>query len=180
MSSNLDPNRQYESVHRDYYDKIFVYCNMKLHFNRISAEDCTQRVFETFYIKMKDFYSMENVKAWLYRTADNYVKKYYRDWSKESKVIHFEQIDNYEEKLNIIENINYDDVITNEQIEKYKEIVISSLSQSNKELYQLRFLQNTSYSDLALKYKTSENTMRQRVFALKKEIIKQVMNCFKE
>ncbi|HEX3037915.1 MAG TPA: sigma-70 family RNA polymerase sigma factor [Oscillospiraceae bacterium] len=178
MRNSLKYEQQYEAFYKEYFNKILAYCNVKLRFDQVSAEDCAQRVFETLYEKMKDFYSMENVRAWLYRTADNYIKKRYREWSKENETIHYQHIVEMEDSIDFSEMPNYDDLVSQVQIEEYKEKVISGLSKSNKELYQLRFVHKSSYKDLALQYETSENTMRQRVFSLKREIVKQVMNCF--
>jgi len=178
MRNSLKYKRQYEVLYEKYYNKIFVYCNARLHFDKVNAEDCTQRVFETLYVKIEDFYTLENVKAWLYRTADNYIKKCYREWNKENETIHYQQIDGMEDSIDLSEIPNYDDLVAQTQIEEYKEKIILGLSQSNKELYQLKFMQKISYKDLALQYETSENTMRQRVFALKREIVKRVMDCF--
>lgn len=174
----LKYKRQYEDLYNEYYKKILAYCNVKLHFDTVNAEDCTQRVFETLYVKMKDFYSMENVKAWLYRTADNYIKKRCREWKNESETIHYQQIEGMEDSEAFSEMPNYDDLFSSNQIEEYKAKVIEGLSPTNKELYQLRFVQKVSYKDLALYYHTSENTIRQRVFALKKSVVKKVFDCF--
>jgi RNA polymerase sigma-70 factor (ECF subfamily) len=178
VRNSLKYDRQYEALYKEYFNKILAYCNVKLHFDQVNAEDCAQRVFETLYEKMKDFYSMENVKAWLYRTADNYIKKHFREWSRENETIHYQQIIGMEDSLDFSEIPNYDDLVLQAQIEEYKLKVISGLSKSNQELYQLRFVQKKSYKDLALLYGTSENTMRQRVFSLRREIIKRVIDCF--
>ena len=57
------------------YQSIFRYCYVKLD-NEHAAKDCTQEVFLILYSKMDKLKLSENVRAWLYRTADNVMKNY--------------------------------------------------------------------------------------------------------
>lgn len=41
-----------------------------------AAKDCTQNVFFTLYRKKDSIHISENIKLWLYRTADNCIKNY--------------------------------------------------------------------------------------------------------
>lgn len=60
-----------------YYNAIYRYCCVRLD-NEHAAKDCTQKVFLILYGKMDKLKLSKNVRAWLYRIADNVMKSYRR------------------------------------------------------------------------------------------------------
>ena len=62
----------------EYYQSIYNYCYAKLNFNHTNAEDSTQEVFLILMKKQKKLNLSDNIKIWLYKTADNVVKAYKR------------------------------------------------------------------------------------------------------
>ena len=67
----------YEEITRRYYQAIYNYCQVRLK-DEYAAEDCTQDVFLLLYRKMNKLKLSENIRAWLYRTADNVIKNHRR------------------------------------------------------------------------------------------------------
>lgn len=67
----------YEEITRRYYQAIYNYCQVRLK-DEYAAEDCTQDVFLLLYRKMNKIKLSENIRAWLYRTADNVIKNHRR------------------------------------------------------------------------------------------------------
>ncbi len=61
-----------------YYREIFSYCYAKLGYSHHSAEDCTQEVFVVFFSKHERLDETDNIRLWLYRTADNVIKTFVR------------------------------------------------------------------------------------------------------
>ena len=61
-----------------YYSEIFSYCYAKLGYSHHSAEDCTQEVFVVFFSKHERLDETDNIRLWLYRTADNVIKTFMR------------------------------------------------------------------------------------------------------
>jgi RNA polymerase sigma factor (sigma-70 family) len=61
-----------------YYREIFSYCYAKLGYSHHSAEDCTQEVFVVFFTKHERLDETDNIRLWLYRTADNVIKAFMR------------------------------------------------------------------------------------------------------
>lgn len=68
----------YDEIVNKYYHIILNYCQYKLNGNHAAAEDVTQEVFLTLYRKINRLKISENIKLWLYRTADNNIKAYIR------------------------------------------------------------------------------------------------------
>ena len=69
---------EFENTARKYYRSIFNYCLVRLCTNE-AADDCTQEVFLAFYRRLKEL-DNENIRAWLYRTADNVMNNYRRKY----------------------------------------------------------------------------------------------------
>lgn len=68
----------YDEIVNRYYRVILNYCKYKLNGSKTAAEDVTQEVFLTLYQKIEHLKLSENIKLWLYRTADNKIKAYIR------------------------------------------------------------------------------------------------------
>jgi len=60
-----------------YYTEIYNYCFARMNFDSYAAEDCTQEVFITLFRKIKDL-DDNNIRLWLYRSADNIMNTYRR------------------------------------------------------------------------------------------------------
>lgn len=68
----------FDEIVNRYYTVILNYCKYKLCGSLTAAEDVTQEVFFTLYRKRNRLKMGENIKLWLYRTADNEIKAYIR------------------------------------------------------------------------------------------------------
>ncbi len=60
-----------------YYDSIYYYCVARMD-DADAAKDCTQEVFYVLVKKQSTLSDLENIRPWLYRTADYAMKEYKR------------------------------------------------------------------------------------------------------
>lgn len=67
-----------EQIMQKYYRELYNYLFVKLKYNKQSAEDCTQELFMILLKKHQNLDGNNNIRIWLYRTADNVIKAYYR------------------------------------------------------------------------------------------------------
>ncbi len=65
-----------------YGDHIYRFCLSRLKCNEEYAKDCTQDTFLIFYKRLKNGETFDNPRAFLYRTANNFVKKKYEEIQK--------------------------------------------------------------------------------------------------
>jgi len=65
-----------EIVHRN-RDELINFCILRMKYDESAAEDVVQEVFLTLYSK-KSLDLHGNIRAWLFRTAENKIKEYYR------------------------------------------------------------------------------------------------------
>lgn len=68
----------FDEIVSRYYNVILNYCKYKLNGSKTAAEDVTQDVFFILYRKRNSIKMGDNIKLWLYRTADNQIKNYIR------------------------------------------------------------------------------------------------------
>ncbi|MDE6849094.1 MAG: sigma-70 family RNA polymerase sigma factor [Ruminococcus sp.] len=102
----------------EYYQNIYNYCYVKLNFNHNNAEDCTQEVFLILLKKQKKLNLSDNIKIWLYKTADNVIKTYCRKNKINDKILNIDEIEvavenNFEvmDKNEVFNNILEEDYI---------------------------------------------------------------------
>ena len=62
---------------QQYYTEIYNYCFARMNYDKYAAEDCTQEIFVALFRKIKDL-DDDNIRIWLYRTADNIMNAYRR------------------------------------------------------------------------------------------------------
>ncbi len=67
-----------EQIMQKYYRELYNYFFAKLKYNKQSAEDCTQELFMILLKKHENLDENDNIRIWLYRTADNVIKAYHR------------------------------------------------------------------------------------------------------
>ena len=67
----------YDAIAKQYYKMIYSYCMTDMQ-NDVAAKDCTQEVFFRLYVNRGKLKTFENIRAWLFRCADNVMKEYRR------------------------------------------------------------------------------------------------------
>lgn len=72
----MDRNKQCEQVTEQFYEEILHYCLMLLNDDICGAEDCTQDVFLLLLQKKHKLNFDQNIRGWLYASAERIVKDY--------------------------------------------------------------------------------------------------------
>ena len=163
-----NPRAELENVTEQYYMPIYKYCYKRLYYNESYAYDITNEVFILLCEKW-DSLQKENIKAWLYRTAENLLKQFFRKNNKlHEEVIYIDDLDDstknnltYEQDF---ENINNDD------IEIYKNEILNKLSESEKELFNLVFTERLPYIEICEQYSISRENLKKRLYRLRQKI----------
>ena len=73
-----------------YYAEILRYCQNKLPNDIHGAEDCTQDVFLLLYQKRDEIDFNQNIRGWLYATADRIISNYQK---KQSRILQMLSVD---------------------------------------------------------------------------------------
>lgn len=158
-----------KSIIEKYYSKIYNICLYRTGYNKAAAENCTNEVFILLVVKWENV-SKRDVYRWLLKTTDYKLKEYFRQKKKDTVIISFE---NSEQELSSPTELN-DEIISDEEIEKYKERILSELSDQEKALYRDYFEDKLSYKQIADKLGIKYSTAASRVSKLKSKLENEV------
>ena len=151
--------------YNEYRIKLFNYCLARLG-AREAADDCVQEAFIVFYNKLLDGEKFENARAFLYRTADNFVKRQkQKTASEQRRTVSLEEAegigitdDEYAERLDLID------------YEECAKVLIRLLSDEEKQLYELRYIQRIGVEEIAEKLGISRPAASMRLMRLRNKI----------
>ncbi len=166
MSARKQTTALLQQLYDDYRLKLFNFCLARLSGERESADDCVQEAFLVLNSKLLDGEEIENPRAFLYRTAENFVKRRQEQIAKDTKRLvplekATEAATNDEVFSETIENIDYDALADR---------LIDTLDDDEKLLYNLRYIQNTRVDEIALTLNISRPAVSMRLVRLKTKI----------
>ena len=151
-----------------YYNDIYHLCYLRLQ-NEEEAADVTQDVFLLFQEKYESLED-DHLKAWLYAVANNKIKEQFRAIAKREKELIFGTDFMSKETTEILYDVEEENKVSNEEIELKKESIISSLNEKEFELFEMFYTKHMKYKEIAEILKTSENSVRTKVYRLRNKI----------
>ena len=162
MSEKKRANALLQECYNEYRIRLFNYCLSRLDGSREAADDCVQETFIVFYNKLLDGEEFENSRAFLYRTADNFVKRQkQKDAVEMKRSIPLEdaaEVGVTDEYLSRLDLIDY---------EECAKILLNLLTDEEKQIYNLRYIQRIGVDDLADKLGISRPATSMRVMRLR-------------
>ncbi len=172
MSAKKQTTALLQQLYDDYRLKLFNFCLARLSGERESADDCVQEAFLVLSTKLKNGEKIENPRAFLYRTAENFVKRRREQLAKDSKRLvpldKASETASHDEILpETIENIDYDALA---------ERLIETLRDDEKMLYNLRYIQNARVDKIASILNISRSAVSMRLVRLTTKITRAVNN----
>lgn len=166
----IDVNAVFQEYYDAYADEIRQYCEYRLRNNPEYAEDCVQETFKVLLEMLNKNVEFKYVRAFLRKTASNFVNQKYREIENSYKRI--VSID--EDNIEISYEINFFGKVSEEEIVEMKDDILSRLSDKEKTLFMETCCSYVdSYKttcELAAKYSCSETAIRQRIFVLRTKI----------
>lgn len=156
-----------EALYNNLIDKVFGFC-MNRTSNRAVSEDLTQDIFLKLLDRIETFdKNRGNFLVWFWQLARNTLTDYYRR-GKETSFSDTEEA-KLEKSANPVSHPDLDPKIKAEKVYTF----VKSLSDEEKELFELHFIADLKYRDLAEILGKSEGTLRVAVSRLKQKIHKQ-------
>lgn len=160
-------------ISEKYYNNVYSYCLSSLNWNETEASEVTQRVFEVFCEKCGELEN-DNILKWLYGVAWNKVMEHHREEQKAYNFLSVEDELTCEQEEEFFSLLDEYFPLDDETIQKHKEVVLKSLSQKEKLLYNKRFVENKDVKQVALEFGITENAVRLREARLRKKVEKLV------
>lgn len=150
---------------REFGRAIEKYCRVRLGEAADSADDCVQEAFCVYYKRLLSGESIEKPRAFLYRTADNMVKRAKEEYIKNSKrtssLEDAESIGKYMPEENAAD-IDYD---------KIRETLISHLNEKEQALYTQKYVEGLSLKEIGESLGISPYAAANRISRLRTKIV---------
>lgn len=165
ISEKKFADKTLNDCYNEYRIKLFNYCLARLG-ARDTADDCVQDTFIVFYNKLLDGEKFDNPRAFLYRTADNFVKRQkQKNASELRRTVSLDEAgnigitdDEYAARLDLID---YDECA--------KQLIIL-LTDEEKLLYELRYIQEIGVEEIAEKLGISRPAASMRLMRMRNKI----------
>ncbi len=165
MSKKKRANAFLQECYEEYRIKLFNYCLSRLEGSREAADDCVQETFIVFYTIPHDGEEFESPRAFLYRTADNFVKRKKQKDAAELK---------YQVPLEMAADIGViDEYLSRLELIDYEEcakILLNLLNDEEKQIYDLRYIQYIGVEEIAEKLGISRPAASMRLMRLRNKI----------
>lgn len=166
-----------EIIAKKYYKTVYAYCLSYVNCNESDACDITQEVFLLFQRKCEALDNV-NIRSWLYKATRYKVQEHYRKTKKDDRLVPLDEntVSADEDELVPIfeEQFNMKD----EEIEKYKAIVLKGLTKSEQELYNKIFIEKKKYKEIAEELNISVKGVNSRAMRLRIKIRRAVTLMF--
>lgn len=127
---------------RDYKKCLEKYCRVRLGEAADSVDDCVQETFYIYYKKLLNGEIIEKPKAFLYRTADNMIKRKLSEHYKNAS--HTVPLDEARDEEAVVS----DEMAGLLDYDKLKDTLISVLTEKEQYLYHLKYEQRKSLKEI--------------------------------
>lgn len=155
-----------------YGNLLIKYCTVRLKDASESVDDCVQNTFLTYYNKILEGEYIEKPKAFLYRTADNMIKREVAEFYKKAQ-----RTVDLKEAEDIASADTFDSAVDMDY-DYLKAILINKLSEDEQLLYEQKYVQRMSLKQLAEYYNINAAAVANRTSRLRtkiKSLISQVI-----
>ena len=139
---------KYEDIVRKYTRPLYKYCYCKLNYDKSLTDETVNDVMRVLFEKWDTLDVDDNIRAWLYRVADNCIR---HNLSQENK--YYSHVDSLEES---VENRKLDDLEYYDEYfksdsheEEYIDKIIHALPDEYREIFRLRYLEKKTIAETA-------------------------------
>lgn len=166
MSEKKRADALLQECYGQYRIKLFNYCLSRLDGSREAADDCVQEAFIVFYDKLLEGEQFENPRAFLYRTADNFVKRQKQKVAEEQR-----RRVPLEEAADIgVTDNEYTERLALIDYEECAKLLINLLTDEEKQIYDLRYVRRIGVEELAERLGISRPAASMRLMRLRNKI----------
>lgn len=146
------------------YLPLIKYCNVRMGDARISADDCVQEAFLVYYNRLLSGEHIENPRAYLYRTTDNFVKRAVEAYSRTAKrTVPLEDAAELQSH-----DLPFD--TANTDYDALAEKLLNTLSEQEQQFYKLKYIEQLPLSEIAEKLEISPTAAAKRSSRLRQHI----------
>ncbi len=136
---------KFNEIWEQWHSPVYKYCLHRLK-DEDKASDCMQNTFYTLYESLEKLNINEQIGSWLFRVANNYILKEFRNIKKEMRNIPYD-----ESALGapLTYEMNFEDKVTDEQLELLRKKLLSQISSSDAKLLYMIYDQKKSVAEIS-------------------------------
>ncbi len=142
----------FTGYYEQYKNKVFVYFLYRVNFNHTVAEDLTSEVFLKALKHFDGFDDTRSFQSWIFTIAHNHLVNHYRVAHRETELLE----DQFVTKQEI------DQVDQKQELDRVMSI-INTMSDSDREILLLRFVNDFSNSEIAYLLEKDEGAIRTKM-----------------
>lgn len=157
----FDENK-YNSIVFKHRKEIFTYCVDRISRDEFSADEITNDVFVALFRKW-DTLEFTEIRAWLFRTADNYMRHHYRTQKKKNAI---EEISERNLPAELTSNDCEEQIIS----ENYVSSIADKLDDDEKILFRYRYIDQMTLTEISKLTGIPYSTLRGKLNQIKKKI----------
>lgn len=165
MSEKKRADALLQECYNEYRIRLFNYCLSRLDGSREAADDCVQETFIVLYNKLLDGEEFENLRAFLYRTADNFVKR-----QKQKDAVELKRSISIDEAADVGVTDEYLSRLDQIDYEECAKILLNLLTEEEKQIYDLRYIQRIGVEDISEQLGISRPAASMRLMRLRNKI----------
>lgn len=166
MSQKAKADGLLKEAYKKYYSDVYRFALSYLMKDRASVDDVVQETFIVLYNKYLSGEEITYTKAFLFKTANNFIKKKFREIQRESNNVSIDEITEIP-----AQNVDMDERLS---FEEYSRQISEALSARDAELFRLRYIEKYSLEEIADLLGTSISTVGTRVYRLRQRLIKTI------
>lgn len=138
--------------------------------NQEQADDCVQQSFLILYEHYMKGEDIKNTAGFLYKIADNLIKTQWRENKRAEKTVQIETVSDL-----IPSNA---DEYSDTDYDVLAEKLLQTLSDSEKELYKLKYAENKSIEEIAAELEMSYQAVAKRLSRLRQKVKEMITEYF--
>jgi len=172
----------FKELYESYKDLVFGIC-FKFLENNSEAEDLTQDIFIKVYNFIDKFRFDSKFSTWLYKISVNHCLNYLRK-KRKIQFLSFNTFivssDQEEHSCLIDRNMNIEQMINQEEMEKIVRRAVNSLPEKQRTAILLNKFEGLSYSETALIMETTVSSIESLLFRAKQNLCKILLKYYKD
>lgn len=176
---SADIERGIEFVHKlyeHYYFLLYRYALPKMDFDEDAAANCAHAVFDVATKNIDKLRCHENIGGWMMRTLKNTISDYYKTRRRHAtkEAIYFGMTPKYDFSFELW----LDNTISDSEIQEILHEIMDLLGDSEKQIYQLFYVENKSIKDISEMLCISEGATKMRLMRLRNKIYDEIKKYF--
>lgn len=161
--NKIKADELFKTAYEENYVSVYRFCLSKLKNNEMT-EDCVQEAFLVLYKKYLAGEEIEYVKAFLMKTASNFVLKKFEEIKKMQKTVNIDEIIN-------IPSQN-DDMEERLTFDEYSKQISAALSTLDAEIFTLRYIDEYKIEEIANRLNMSIPAVTTRLSRIRQKLKK--------